>query len=86
VQLSSRTIKPSAVFALKAKVAEMKAQGKNIIEFGIGEPDFPTPIHIRDAAVEAMQKGETKYTNAAGRDELRQAIANKHVSRIPISS
>ncbi|MBP6456625.1 MAG: aminotransferase class I/II-fold pyridoxal phosphate-dependent enzyme, partial [Chitinophagaceae bacterium] len=56
---------------------ELKAQGESIIDLSIGEPDFTTPIHIIEAANEAMHQGYTKYTPVAGFPELRQAISDK---------
>ena len=56
---------------------ELRRQGKSIIKLVVGEPDFDTPKHIRQAAAEAMEKGATRYTLMAGTVELRQAIAAK---------
>lgn len=56
----------------------MKAEGHDVVGFGVGEPDFDTPQHIKDAAAKALAAGFTKYTPAAGIPELRQAIADKH--------
>ncbi len=65
---------PSATIAAATKAKELKAQGKTIYEFTLGEPDFNTPAHICQAAVEAMNSGKTHYTPAGGVPELRQAI------------
>ena len=70
-------VKPSATIAVSQKARELKAQGMNVISLGAGEPDFDTPDNIKDAAKEAMDRGETKYTAVAGIIELREAIAAK---------
>lgn len=63
--------------AAKAKVDALRAEGRSVIDFTIGEPDFPTPPHIVEGGVAALHSGETKYTAAAGTPALRQAIAGK---------
>lgn len=70
-------VQASPTVALTGKVAELKAAGKDIIGLGAGEPDFDTPQHIKDAAVEAMNAGKTKYTAVDGIAELKQAICEK---------
>lgn len=70
-------IKPSPTLAVSAKAAQLKAEGKDIIGLGAGEPDFDTPQFIKDAAVEAMRKGLTKYTPAGGTLSLKKAIIAK---------
>ncbi len=70
-------IKPSPTIAVTTRAAELKAAGRDVIGLGAGEPDFDTPQHIKDAAVEAMKKGDTKYTPTAGTPALRQAICAK---------
>ena len=70
-------IKPSPTNVLTGKVAEMKAAGRNVIGLGAGEPDFDTPENIKQAAIAALEKGETKYTPIAGTAAVRQAIADK---------
>ncbi len=72
-----RVIKPSPSMAAKKKVETLRAAGKTIIDFTIGEPDLPTPAHIVDAAVTAIRKGGTKYTASAGMRELLEAVAHK---------
>jgi aspartate aminotransferase len=72
-----RRIKPSASSAAADRFAELRRQGKDIINFAIGEPDFDTPEHIRQAAHQAIDKGETRYTAVAGTLALRQAIVAK---------
>lgn len=68
-------IKPSATLAVSAKAMDLKAQGKEIRSLSVGEPDFPTPKHICDAAKNALDEGFTRYTQVPGIPELRQAIA-----------
>ncbi|MAG21683.1 MAG: aspartate aminotransferase [Candidatus Diapherotrites archaeon] len=70
-------IAPSATFAVKAKANALKAKGVDVLSFGLGEPDFDTPQHIKDAAKKALDEGFTKYTAAAGIPELREGIASK---------
>lgn len=73
----ARQISPSPTLAITAKAKEMRAQGLDVIGFGAGEPDFNTPQHILEAAIEAMKRGYTKYTPSGGIPELKQAIADK---------
>ena len=73
-----KTLVPSATLALNQKAKMMQSQGMKVYNFTAGEPDFPTPKRICDAAKDAMDKGYTKYTPAAGISQLRQAIANKY--------
>ncbi len=70
------SVKPSATLAAGAKAKQMKSEGIEVFDFSLGEPDFPTPEHICDAAFEAMKEGETHYTPASGTAELRKVIAN----------
>lgn len=79
MRLSSRTekIKPSPTLAITAKANALKAQGRKIIGFGAGEPDFDTPDHIKRAAIAAIEKGFTKYTPVGGIDELKDAVVAK---------
>ena len=72
-----QAISPSPTLAIDARAKEMKAAGVDVISFGAGEPDFPTPEFICDAAREAIEKGLTRYTPAAGTKELRKAICEK---------
>jgi len=78
-QLSHRvqSVKPSATLAITARAKELKAQGKDIIGLGAGEPDFDTPEHIKQAAIDAIQAGFTKYTAVDGTPGLKQAIIAK---------
>ena len=82
VKLSHRleTIKPSSTLAMTAKVLELKAQGREVIGFAAGEPDFDTWPHICDAAREAIRRGDFRYTAVGGTPELKTAIAKKLVS------
>jgi aspartate aminotransferase len=79
VKLSTRVqaIKPSPTLAVTALAASLKAQGKDIIGLGAGEPDFDTPQHIKDAAIVAINKGQTKYTAVDGTPALKAAIIAK---------
>lgn len=70
-------IKPSPTIAMSAKARELKAEGKDVIELAAGEPDFPTPGHIIKSAEEAMEKGDTKYTDPDGTPVLKQAVCEK---------
>lgn len=79
MELSNRvqTIKPSPTLAVTARAAKLKAEGKDIIGLGAGEPDFDTPQHIKDAAIAAINKGLTKYTAVGGTPGLKNAIVAK---------
>lgn len=70
-------MEPSMTLALTAKAGELKAQGGDVISFGVGEPDFNTPQNIIDAAILAMNQGKTKYTAVSGITELKEAIVKK---------
>ena len=70
-------IKPSPTLAVDAKAKAMKAQGIDVIGFGVGEPDFDTPDNIKDAAIKALKAGFTKYTPAGGAEELKAAVCDK---------
>ena len=70
-------IKPSPTIAVTQKARDLKAEGRDVIGLGAGEPDFDTPAHIIEAAKAAMDRGETRYTAVAGTPELRQAICDK---------
>ncbi|MCE6073896.1 pyridoxal phosphate-dependent aminotransferase [Agrobacterium vitis] len=71
-------VKPSATIAVSQKARELKAKGRDVIGLGAGEPDFDTPDNIKQAAIEAIHRGETKYTPISGIPELRKAIADKY--------
>jgi len=79
VKLASRVakVKPSETLAITAKANALRAQGRDVIGFGAGEPDFDTPDHIKKAAIAAIEAGFTKYTPVGGTDELKDAIINK---------
>ena len=79
MELSFRVqaIKPSPTLAVTARAARLKAEGKDIIGLGAGEPDFDTPQHIKDAAIAAINKGFTKYTAVGGTPSLKAAIIAK---------
>ena len=70
-------VKPSSTLAITAKAKELKAQGKDVVGFGAGEPDFNTPKNICEAAIKAIKDGFTKYTPASGTNELKAAISKK---------
>jgi aspartate aminotransferase len=82
MKLSCRAslIKPSATLAITAKAKKLKSEGKNVVSFGAGEPDFDTPDYIKNAVKNALDKGQTKYTPVSGIDELKTAIAEKFSS------
>ena len=77
VSNSLKRIKPSPTIAVTSKAREMKAAGKDVIGLGAGEPDFDTPDNIKDAAIEAIKRGETKYTAVDGTPKLKKAIQGK---------
>ncbi len=79
MKLASRVakVKPSETLAITAKTNALRAQGRDVIGFGAGEPDFDTPDHIKKAAIKAIEAGFTKYTPVGGTDELKDAIINK---------
>jgi len=72
-----RRIKPSPSVGAKARVVELASQGRDIVDFTVGEPDFDTPAHIVAAAHQAALRGETRYTAATGTPQLRRAICDK---------
>src|SRR5688572_436891 len=72
-----KTLAPSPTLAMQAKAKAMRAQGIDVISFGAGEPDFDTPERIKQAAVRAMERGQTKYTEVGGIPELRAAVCEK---------
>lgn len=73
----AKQISPSLTLAITAKAKEMSKQGIDVISFGVGEPDFNTPINIQKAAINAIENGLTRYTAASGIIELKEAIVNK---------
>jgi aspartate aminotransferase len=80
MKLSRRTeaLKPSVTLALAAKAQSLRAQGVDLVSFTAGEPDFDTPQRIKDAAVDALKKGMTKYTDVRGIEPLRAALVEKY--------
>ena len=70
-------VKPSATITISAKAMELRANGIDVISLSAGEPDFDTPEHIKQAAIEAINKGQTKYTQVDGTPELKDAIISK---------
>jgi aspartate aminotransferase len=74
-------VQPSATLAVSARAAALRAQGKTVYPFGVGEPDFDTPAHVREAAKLALDKGQTRYTAVSGTPELRKAIAEDSQKR-----
>jgi aspartate aminotransferase len=79
LSLSKRVqkVKPSPTLAVTARAAKLKAEGKDVIGLGAGEPDFDTPVFIADAGVDAIRKGITRYTSVDGTNELKDAIVAK---------
>jgi aspartate aminotransferase len=71
-------IEVSATMAITAAALKLKAEGVSLADFGAGEPHFSTPRHIKDAAIEAIEKNFTRYTNVAGIPEVRQAVVDRH--------
>jgi len=74
-------VKPSATVAVAQRARELKAQGIDVLSFSVGEPDFDTPVHIREAAKKAIDSGATRYTAARGIVELREAICEASAKR-----
>jgi aspartate aminotransferase len=75
-----QALEPSATIAMATKAKELKAQGETVYDLSLGEPDFDTPHHIRQAALEAMEAGHTHYTQAGGIPELKKAIAENYAA------
>ncbi|MFZ5485121.1 MAG: pyridoxal phosphate-dependent aminotransferase [Pseudomonadota bacterium] len=72
-----RNIKPSPTLAISARAAQLKAEGKDIVNLGVGEPDFDTPAHIREAGIAAINNGFTRYTAVGGTPSLKKAVIGK---------
>ncbi|HCK93323.1 MAG TPA: aspartate transaminase, partial [Gammaproteobacteria bacterium] len=72
-----QAVKPSPTLAITSKAAELKAAGRDVVGLGAGEPDFPTPAHICEAAINAINEGQTRYTAVDGTPALKQAIIDK---------
>jgi aspartate aminotransferase len=79
IRLASRVraIKPSPTLAMTAEASAMKAAGKDVVDLSAGEPDFDTPEHVKEAARQALAKGQTRYTAVGGTNELKDAIREK---------
>ena len=77
VSQRAQIVPPSATIAVTSRAKAMKAEGIDVVSFGAGEPDFDTPEFIKEAAIESLKKGQTKYTPAPGIPDLRKAIAEK---------
>ncbi|MCX7951776.1 MAG: pyridoxal phosphate-dependent aminotransferase [Clostridiales bacterium] len=73
----AKQIAPSTTLAITAKAKKMKSEGIDVISFGAGEPDFDTPKHVKDSAINAINNGLTRYTAASGIIELKEAISKK---------
>src|SRR5690242_462642 len=82
VKLTERInrIEPSATMAVVAEADKLRQQGIDVVDFGAGEPHFPTPQHIKDAAIAAIQNNFTRYTAVGGTPELRDAIFRRHAA------
>lgn len=87
VTLSKRvqSIKPSATLAITKKVKELEAQGIKVLSFGAGEPDFDTPAAVKEAGIEAIKSGKSKYTAVDGIVELKDAIINKYKNEFDLT-
>ena len=70
-------VSPSQTIAIATKARALKAEGRNVISLAAGEPDFDTPQNVKDAAIRAIQAGDTKYTDVAGTLALRKAVSEK---------
>jgi aspartate aminotransferase len=79
--LADRTklVKPSVTLAIAAKAGKLRAEGVDVVNFSAGEPDFDTPEHIKEAAIQALRRGMTKYTDVRGIEPLRQAVTEKYL-------
>jgi len=73
----AKKVKPSPTLAVDSKAKELKAKGFDVVNFGVGEPDFDTPEHVKEAAIKAIRDGFTKYTPVGGIDELKETIIEK---------
>jgi aspartate aminotransferase len=81
----TKSVKPSVTLAIAAKAGKLRAEGIDVVNFSAGEPDFDTPQRIKDAAIEALRRGMTKYTDVKGIEPLREAIAEKYRSEHGLS-
>jgi len=71
-------ISVSATMRVFMAAAALRAQGVDVVDFSAGEPDFPTPDHIKQAAIRAIQENFTRYTSSGGTEELKQAVCYRH--------
>jgi aspartate aminotransferase len=87
IKISPRAsqIEPSATIAAAARAKQLKSEGIHVFDFTLGEPDFPTPAHICEAARAAIAKGQTHYTPSSGIPELRRAIAERYSNQLGVS-
>ena len=88
ISAMAKNVHASTTLAIDSMYKEMKAKGLDVVGFGAGEPDFPTPSHIVEAAVRALHEGKTKYTPASGLPELKAAVCDRmkedcHISYTP---
>ena len=74
-------VKPSPTIAMSSLATQMKSEGRDIISLSAGEPDFDTPDHIKNAAIEAINSGQTKYTDPDGMKILKEAVCTKFAFR-----
>jgi aspartate aminotransferase len=81
----TRLIKPSVTLAIAAKAGKLRSEGVDVVNFSAGEPDFDTPEHIKTAAIEALRKGMTKYTDVKGIEPLREAVTQKYQREYSLS-
>ena len=88
MQLTERVkgISESATMAVSAEAGRLKAAGVDVVAFGAGEPDFPTPENIKQAAIQALDDNFTKYTPAGGIPELKKAICEYHATNFGTSA
>ena len=77
LSITASEVRASTTLAIDSLAKKLKSEGADIIGFGAGEPDFPTPEHISKAGINAIEKGLTKYTPAAGTESLRRAICKR---------
>ena len=82
VSNSLKRIKPSPTIAVTSKAREMRAVGKDVIGLGAGEPDFDTPDNIKEAAIQAIKRGDTKYTAVDGTPTLKRPSKKSFLERI----
>ena len=76
-----QSVEPSATLAMSAKARELKSAGETVYNLSVGEPDFDTPKHICEAAIEAMKAGHTRYTVSSGIPQLKEAVCRDYKNR-----